>query len=93
MYGRECLYVLLTALVALPTTADAQDLIIKPGSTTAPASGGTNYSGQTFTVKCTVKNSSTVGFTQNFYLYYYYCPAKTTVLTSCTYLLRDPLVS
>ena len=59
----------LVALLALPQVAGAQDLTIT--STTAPASGGTAQQGATFTVKHTLYNAASTGFSTNFYSYYY----------------------
>jgi len=51
-------------------------------STAAPYSGSTAGAGSSFTAMVKLYNDSTLSFTNNFYVYYYYCPTKSS--TGCT---------
>ena len=55
---------------------------VKITSVSAPFTGTTAKAGASFTVQCQVLNNSTNAFSDDFYIYYYYCPTKAK--TSCT---------
>ena len=67
---------------AITVSHVTSDLLIS--KTTAPASGTTTKAGDKFSVSCEVHNSSTNGFSNDFYIYYYYCQNANT--TGCTYI-------
>jgi subtilase family serine protease len=68
-------------------TYDPITVVVKPDltadSTSAPYTGATEV-GRTFTVRARIRNLTTVAFTQNFYVRYYYCPSNNT--TGCVSL-------
>ena len=72
-------------LFLLPVCADAKPDLQVPAVT---ISGTITGAGSKFTAKATIKNAGSVSTGVSFFLYYYYCPKKST--SGCTYLDAKP---